>query len=59
MKKIIKDKLILGVGTIIGLTIVDVIREGKVDFIDFIIRAVVILILYSIFAFIESKCSKK
>jgi len=59
MKKVLEDKLILSVGTIIGLTIVDVIKEVKFDFKEFIIRTVVIAIVYIVFAFIELGRSKK
>jgi len=58
MRKSIEDKLILGVGTIIGLTIVDVVKERRFDFKEFLIRTIVIAVLYVIFAFIESRRHK-
>ncbi len=59
MKDIIKDKLVLGVGTIIGLTIVDVINEDGFDFKQFLIRTMVIIVFYVIFAFVESRRKRK
>lgn len=36
MRKCIADKLLLGAGTIVGLTIVDIVKERKFDFKDFL-----------------------
>ncbi len=58
MRKNIEDKLMLGVGTIIGLTIVDIVKERRFDFKEFLIRTIVIVVLYVIFAFIESRRQK-
>ena len=58
MRKNIEDKLMLGVGTVIGLTIVDVVKERGFDFKEFLIRTIVIAVLYVIFAFIESRRQK-
>lgn len=54
MRKSIEDKLTLGVGTIVGLTIVDIIKERRFDFKEFLIRTIVIAVLYVLFAFIEA-----
>jgi len=55
MRKSIEDKLILGVGTIVGLTIVDIVKERRFDFKEFLIRTIVIAVLYVLFAFIEAR----
>lgn len=55
MKEAVKNRLMLGVGIVIGLTLVDVIKEGKFDFKELLLRIVVIAIVFVIFAFIESR----
>lgn len=59
MRKIFEDRLILGVGAIIGLTIVDVMKEGRFDFKEFLIRTIVIAVVYTIFTIVESWRKKK
>lgn len=59
MNKIIEEKLLIGIGAIIGITIVDMVKEGKFDLSKFLIRVVVIAILFAILSFIELRYSKK
>lgn len=59
MKEIIKKNLQMGISLLLGLTLVDVFYKKEFSIGNFIIRTVTIIILYTLFSWIEYKNKKK
>ncbi len=58
MKKLVRKHSITGLSVLIGLTIVDLVRGEGFQLDNFIIRIIVILVLYTIFGCVEYHSQK-
>ncbi|MBO5353100.1 MAG: hypothetical protein J6A77_07350 [Lachnospiraceae bacterium] len=58
VKELIKRYSITGLGLIIGLTIVDLVKGEGFQLDTFMIRIIVAVVLYTIFGFVEYKSQK-
>ena len=59
MKELVRRHSITGLGVIIGLTIVDLVKGEGFQLDNFIIRIIVVVVMYTICGYVEYKSSKK
>ena len=56
--EVLKQHALYGIGTIIGLGIMDWIKKNEFSWSVLVTRVVVIVLLYILFSFVEYKCQK-